>query len=299
MRDSAVRAVKFAVLAMLAIFLLSPCSRQKEKQEADLFEEGMSLEKQEKYEQAIENYLKALQQEPKGVQIHLRLAICYSAIQNFKKAEDHYEQAIKMESKNFEARLNYSGFLFKIRDFDRSLRELAWVAKYAGESPEAEIAKGLIVRVESARNRNEVIQRLKKEIQLSPGDPALKLKLGKAYIEEGNEFLAQNRLEDAKSEYKKATGLAPDNGEFHYLFAQLYDKIGESANALTELEVAQKLDPQNLNYLISLAGFYIKRDKIKEGKALLQKVIEIDPKSQEAEFAKRRLEEVEMKERKE
>jgi tetratricopeptide (TPR) repeat protein len=83
------------------------------------------------------------------------------------------------------------------------------------------------------------------------------------------------------------------------MFAQLYDRIGDRDNALKETILSSKLDPDNLKYKVALAGLFIQDGKIEEGEKILQKIIETDPNSEEAEFSKRRLEELEIRKKEE
>jgi len=288
--SSAIKSFALVSLILLCFFM---CSKQRQ----NVFEKGFSLEKDGKYEEAIDKYRGALDNEPKNAKIHLRLAISLSSIGKLDEAGQHYIKAVNIDPNNLEAHLNFSGFHFKTRNYDMALLELGEVIKINPESNEAEIARGLIGRVEKAKIRNELIRKLENEIQAGSSDKETSLKLGRAYIEEGEELLAQNRREEAITEYIKAIKLMPKNGEFRYLFAQMYDRIGEKDKALKENELANELEPNNLRYMISLAGLYIHMGKIEEGKKLLQQVIDLDSKSEEAGFAKRRLEELEMKEK--
>lgn len=278
-------------LALSIILPIMDCSKKADTS----FDVGLALEQNGKYEAAIEKYEEALKTDPKSAKIHLRMALSYSALNNFGKAQEHYKECLKLDAQNLEAHLNYSGFLFKHKDFDQAENELAWVIEAAPDSNEAILAKDLIVRVEQAKIRNTLIETLEKDLLQNSADEGTMKKLAKAYMEEGDDLLTQSRADEAESLYEKAATMLPKNGEIHYLFAQFYSKINNKDKTLEELELANDLDPKNLKYKISLAGFYIQMDKQKEGQDLLKKVIDLDPKSEEAEFARRRLEELEMK----
>ena len=153
------------------------------------------------------------------------------------------------------------------------------------------------MRVEKAKIRHDLISEMEAELETTSANDEFLRKLGMAYIDEGADLFLQNQAEEAIAEYQKAIDLMPENGEFHNLLAQLYNRMGENDKALKELESASELDPTNLEYKLSLAGFYTQMERIEEGKKLLQRIIEIDPKSEEARFAQRRLEELELKEK--
>ena len=276
-------------LGLAAIFLISDCSKKTNTS----FDIGLALEQNGKYEAAIKEYEKALKADPQNAKIHLRMALSYSSLNNFGKAEEHYQECLKLDDKNLEAHLNYSGFLFKHKNFDQAEKELAWVINAAPGSNEALLAKDLIVRVENSKIRNTLIERLESDLHQNASDEETKKKLAKVYAEEGDELLARKQIDEAKAFYAKAVELTPQNGEVHFLHAQFSNKIGDKDKVVAELELANELDPKNLRYKISLAGFYTQINRQKEGQALLQKVIELDPKSEEAEFARRRLEEME------
>ena len=282
-------------LAVVSLMiLLISCSS---KPESNPFDEGMALEQSGKYSEAIEKYAEALNQNPRNPKIHLRMALSLSAMGELDPAGHHYRESLELDPNNLEAHLNFSGYHYKRKDFDAALLELAQIIKLDPESEEAKIARDLTVRVEKANIRHDLISEMEDERDTTSPDDELLRKLGMAYIDEGADLFMQNRPEEAIAEYQKAIDLMPENGEFHNLLAQLYDRMGENDKALKELESANELDPKNLEYILSLAGFYTQMEKIEEGKKLLQKVIALEPKSEEARFAQRRLEELELKEK--
>jgi Tfp pilus assembly protein PilF len=286
--------LKFGAFILIVISLglfLEKCSKPAQK---NVFEEGMSLEKSGKSKEALDKYAEVLLKNPNDARANLRMAIIHSSLNNLDKAEVHYRQTLKLDPKNLEAHLNYSGFLFKVKRYEPSLQELALVEKEAPQSPEAEIARSLMVRVDKAKIRNSLIKSLEADMSQKSPVKDTPVKLAKAYVEEGDELSSQHLVQEATSFYKKAVELTPNNAEYHYLFAQFYDQTNQKEDSVKELERANNLDPKNLKYKISLAGLYLQKGREDDGRSLLQQVIKIDPKSEEAEFAKRRLEELEM-----
>ena len=291
MKFNSIKFLAFIIIVISLGLFLETCSKPAQK---NVFEEGMSLEKSGKSKEALDKYAEVLLKNPKDARAHLRMAILHSSLNNLDKAEVHYQEALKIDPKNLEAHLNYSGYLFKVKRYEPAIKELLLVEKEAPKSYEAEIARSLIGRVEKAKIRNSLIGSLAADMaQKSPAKDTA-VKLARAYIEEGDELLAQNLVKEGTSFYAKAVDLVPNNAEFHYLFAQVYDKTEQKDDALKELERANDLDQKNMKYKISLAGYYLQKGREEDGKKVLQEVIKIDPKSEEAEFAKRRLEELEI-----
>jgi tetratricopeptide (TPR) repeat protein len=295
MKENTFQTIRLLSLIAIVIFSFSACSDK----DQNLFEEGLTLERNGKYAEAIARYSEALEHDRQNAKIHLRIATSYSSMGALDKAGEHYVEALKINPNDLEVRLNYSGYKYKKRNFDDALQELGQIIGMSPESNEAEIARGLIVRVEKAKIRSELIKNLEEKMQTESSKEELFLRLGRAYIGEGDELLLQNRIGEAINEYNKAIQLMPKNGEFHFMFAQLYDRIGDRDNALKETILSSKLDPDNLKYKVALAGLFIQDGKIEEGEKILQKIIETDPNSEEAEFSKRRLEELEIRKKEE
>ena len=63
-------------------------------QASELLKQGEKFNDEKKYEEAIQSFLKAIQQEPKNALAYLRLGDAYKALQRFEEAIKPYEKSI-------------------------------------------------------------------------------------------------------------------------------------------------------------------------------------------------------------
>jgi tetratricopeptide (TPR) repeat protein len=84
------------------------------------------------------------------------------------------------------------------------------------------------------RKYDEARPYLEKAIEEGPS-------LGQAYRDLGKLCLLTGQPEQALGYFKKVVQLAPDEASTHYLMAQAYRKLGNTAEVKVELEAFQKL----------------------------------------------------------
>lgn len=87
-----------------------------------------------------------------------------------------------------------------------------------------------------------------------------------ATLQEGRAFYEQGRYDEAIALLEAAAGPGKGNPAYHHLLAQSYGRAAENANwfrapglakkTLAQLEIAVRLDPDNLQYLDDLKDYY-------------------------------------------
>lgn len=116
-------------------------------------------------------------------------------------------------------------------------------------------------------------ERLTEVTRLAPGEPASWANLGLL-------ALRQKEFDSAAQKLEKAHQLAPENGQIIALQGALESSRGKSAEAITYLRNAIKLDPQNLQAAYSLAQEVERlggEESEAEAQSLFEKILEIQP----------------------
>ena len=101
-------------------------------------------------------------------------------------------------------------------------------------------------------------------------------------------YLKSGMLEEAAIKLRQAISYQPDGKSMLPLYAELgntYLKLKRYKPAEIVLKDALKIDPDFINAHYGLAGAYLNQNKVEEALVELQKVIELAPDSQEANYA--------------
>ncbi len=138
--------VKCLMGALAAAWLLGCGPDQKKTQKLDraiLGEElkfGREAAKRELWNEAIFRWEKVVHEDPDNSQAVNNLAVAYESIGAFEKAQDLYEQAIKLDEDSSEIRKNYKRFLAFYKKHQRQLarekRRVSQAAEKAKSKPD-------------------------------------------------------------------------------------------------------------------------------------------------------------------
>jgi len=102
-------------------------------------------------------------------------------------------------------------------------------------------------------------------------------------------YLKSGMLDEAAIKLKQAISYQPDEKSMLPLYAELgntYLQLKRYKSAEIVLKNALRIDPKYVNAHYGLAGAYLRQNKLDEAQEELQKVIELAPDSQEANYAR-------------
>ncbi len=249
---------------------------------------------QGKYEQAIEEYKKIIQDNPKDWNTFIQIGNLYlkigknaEAISYLRKVADFYiKDGIYMKA---------IALLKQINRIDPTLEDTALKLAdlYIKQGLIMEAKSQLILLGEHFNKKGQASQAaevFKKLIELEPDNIKAKIELAKTYKILGDFEAAKKEFMSISEEYEKqnllaeslkileaALELEPSNSFLLNKIISLYNKIGASEKAieLLEKQIKEGIRSAEVYYLLSEA--YQKQNKIKETETLLKKAIEIDP----------------------
>ena len=229
---------------------------------------NLYLEKEGGIDKAIAAYEKVALLEPDKTTAPEKLGDLYLEKEDFEKAKEKYEKVLRMDPGHREIPRKLKEI--DLKRFDMLIRESAQVLKSQPDNSEAK------ERGEKARQDklNLQVEDCRERIKESPEDLARRFKLGKLYKEQGEtdkalvEFQAsvneprvrhqclymigvcfeeRNMLDMAVGQFQKALRERPgvmDNEakEVHYRLGQLYEKMGEREQAISQYKKIYEVD---------------------------------------------------------
>jgi tetratricopeptide (TPR) repeat protein len=209
------------------------------------FARGVELQRDGELRQAAAEYRIAITAKPNYVEALANLGSVLSRLGEYQESVRAYEQALKIAPNLNPLLLNLGIAHHRAGVFEKAVQAFAKVLAAAPDSVQARQLLGVSL-VELGRDA-EAIPHLEISLASSPGDTAVLYSLGLAYLRVGRRELPQiiDRLA------RQPAGLAAS----HLLSGQRLLAGGEYERSISELNVAEKLNPAlpRLHYSLGLA----------------------------------------------
>jgi len=98
----------------------------------------------------------------------------------------------------------------------------------------------------------------------------------KTFYKAGNEFVDNQKYEDAVAQFTSAIGLEPSNSDYYSARANAYEKLNKYTEAYADYEKALVFKPKDADAVISLGRVCNKLNKFEEALALLNRASALD-----------------------
>lgn len=262
------------LIALFLVFLVVSNISSHELTASDMAEEhynlGMVYNRQEKFEQALEEYNQAVDLQPDHLMAHFKIALVYHQQEMIEQAEQKYRQVIELFPR---AALAYNnlGLIYEARGDLLQAEELyikasdahpllpdplynlgnlfavagkfEFAIQYFLESLAADASyykayNGLGELYYSRGETDKAIGYFNTGIKLKPGYAVIHNNLGAAYIQKGDRQMAF-------LEFEAAAKLDPDYGSAHLNLGNWYLEESNPTKAITHYERAAELLPDN------------------------------------------------------
>jgi Flp pilus assembly protein TadD len=217
------------------------------------------------WEEAIRHFRRAIELDPGHPEARLGLAVSLELSGDLEQAREELLKTLEQEPTNARLAHYIAQVSYRLGQFDEAAQ---WLERYLSFNPRdvngyLELAA---LRMEQGRSK-EAIQLLERPLEFHGVEelPAeLWLTLGTLYQQFG-------RFEEAEGAFRKAFQLNPEDPQIYNSLGYLYAEWGirlEEAEGLIHQALA--LDPDNGAYLDSLGWVYFKMGRFKEAEALLE-----------------------------
>ena len=222
----------------------------REKFKFHYYNQGLSFEYYNRYQEAVKQYKKALQVDPDAAEVYLQLSSIYTYdIINFEKAEFYAKKY---------AKLKYIESLMPedIEDIQKSAEELPlpFLKEKLAEISFAKVnLEGKVSSMkESFKEKQEQINRLKKiaqkkeviELQLQETEKTFKEETLKFHYNMALTYDRSKFYKNAAKEYLEALEIFPDDPDSHYNLALVYDDhLNDKSKAIRHYKRYLELRP--------------------------------------------------------
>ena len=234
---------------------------------------GLKFQAEGKYDQAIENYIKAIEINPNDSRLHYNIGTAFQAKDDFEHAEKAYKKAIEVDPAN-----------------EKAKSALEFLTKQANIKKAKELTTRAL-ELQSSGNYQEAITTYLAAISIDGNDPALYYNLGTAYQ-------AAKDFTGAQTQYQKAIDLDKNNAAYlnalKLVKVELASPLVQSAvnkqtandltGAIADYIKALEIVPNDAQTLFNLATAYQASLKTDEAIQSYLKAATLDPKGQADAF---------------
>lgn len=134
----------------------------------------------------------------------------------------------------------------------------------------ASVAQGDVPAGHPQVNSEQMLEAMKKAVEISPDDPEIVSRYAMALFEAGH-------FEDAEKWFAKAADLGPNSVEARSMYGVVLWRMGNKDAAAAELEAALKLDPRNIPSLHVLTLLALEKRDAARAAQLIQQIETIEP----------------------
>jgi tetratricopeptide (TPR) repeat protein len=202
------------------------------------------------------------------IQARLRLAYLTFQMGNKVRARQILNDLLTRAPKQEEIYLTKSYFYEEDNQWDLAIKALnAGLGQV--ERPQ-EIHFRLAVLYEKENKRPESIQQIKKVLELDPNNADAQNFLGYAYAETGVD------LDEAEKLIREALRTKPDSGHIIDSLGWVLYKKGQYGKAVTELERAHRIMPQDSTVAEHLGDAYVKVKRYRDALRIYRRALELE-----------------------
>jgi superkiller protein 3 len=193
--------VRFIIFGLAVLLSIGTGDAGAAGDDEQLSARGVELLKQGKTSQAIDEFLRVIELNPRETASRMNLAVIYEREGRLDEAIYHYEKVLNVEPRNVTAHNNLGVLYSRKGSHDESIGEFEAVLEIDGKNAQA--AKNLDVAKktrDAAKERERQIESAKKAAEANPKNPGAVYNLARAYAFYG-------KKEDALAWLDKAISL--------------------------------------------------------------------------------------------
>ncbi len=216
---------------------------------------------------AVEEFKKALTVDPKNVNVHNSLGVCYGVQGELDAAVDAFETAIRLDPGDVMATFNLGLAHHKQGNQKKALELFLDAHKLDGDNAEVACQIGMCYREKG--EIDSALEFLEKAAQNTRKGAHIFGALGECYLD-------KEMLHEATKAYEKAIRLNPTNAKGLSALGYLYGTLGENLEiAIVLCRESVKIDPDNGLYRRRLGKLYLQSEDYENALEQFKKATEL------------------------
>lgn len=189
-----------------------------------------------RYEEAIEEYKKAIELNGDSAELYRELGLVYLKVGNRTKAGDAFKEAIRLKPGWAEAHYDLGRTLYEVGEYETAAASFEEAVRLKPDFFDALIALGNTYQHSGVHARS--VEVLQKAVLLRPSNVEAKCGLAKAFILSG-------QPQQAVTVLREAVRLSPQSALAYATLGQAYRSLGKFQEALESLQEALRISPED------------------------------------------------------
>ena len=284
-----------AILLLIAAGLLG-CAKSAQ----DLYKDGLMELENGNITIAQERFEAAVEKDPSLIAAHRHLVKIYSYQKETEKLIVTLQKLVEQQPFNTEVSLQLASQYLQQGQFDQGLKIYENLAASAVNEKEKQAFQYQIQALKSAKDRQERIQVLTKQLSSDPNNPIINMDLGDLYFKMGqnlslagktslgDDFLekSMNLLDNAQKRLEERLAEKPEASDAKIALASVYFEIGQhylfnrkADEAIEFFQKALQYHPSVAKYYFVLSQLHFTQKQYPEAIQAVQKAIELEPDS--------------------
>jgi tetratricopeptide (TPR) repeat protein len=228
-------------------------------------------------EQAILDFNKALEENPKDAEAYLKRGIAQAEKGRYKQAISDYNKAIEINPRNAKAYINRGYAYVKDWEYDQAVSDFNKAIEIDPGDADAYINRGNVYakkgRCEQAvtDDRNHAISDYTKALELNP-------RCAKAYLHRGNAYKDEGKYDQAISDFNEAIEIDPRDASAYNNRGVVYGKMGQYDQAISDYTRALEISPMDADVYINRGLAYAEKGQYDQEVSDYTKALQINPR---------------------
>lgn len=236
------------VTVVITSVLLAACSQDPKETAREALEQGNKHAEQNKYPEAIIEYRRAVQADPRLGEARLKLAFAYASTGDGVNALREYVRAADLLPEDKDAQQKAGAFMLLAGQFNDAQALAQRMQKRDPNDVEAQILAANALA--GLKDMDGAITAFEKAVALDPDRSA-------TYSELGSVRMVTGDKEKAEAAFRKAIELDPKSPMAHLSLSNFLWATGDLPGASQEMKQAIALDPQNTTAHRAMAMYYM------------------------------------------
>jgi Tfp pilus assembly protein PilF len=239
---------KLIFLAILiSLVLLTVAAEAQDSLETYLYRGGRAL-MSKNYTRAQESYEQALRLDPNNLEAIKNLGVICSANGQQENAKEYFDRAYKLDPTEPEVNNNLGVYYSEKGKSEEAIKYFEVASKL---NPEKAVYLANLGREYSRVGRiSKALPALRHSLQLDPHQPATLFSLGTCHA-------SVNNLDSAEHYFQLSIAGGGANGQVYYFLATIKKKLGKWEDAERNYLEALQLEPNNIQWLHALGMLYL------------------------------------------
>ncbi|MBB5340721.1 tetratricopeptide repeat protein [Tunturiibacter gelidoferens] len=230
---------------------------------------GIALDDEEKHEEAIAEYQKAIELDPKDTHAYYDWGIALDSEGKQEEAIAKYQKTVELDPKYVNAYYNWGIALHSEGKHEEAIAKYQKTVELDPKYVNAYYNWGIALHSEG--KHEEAIAKYQKTVELDP-------KYVNAYYNWGMALDGEGKHEEAIAKYQKTVELDPKYVNAYYNWGNALNNEGKHQEAIAKYQTAIELDPKYAFAYYNWGTALNNEGKYEEAIAKYQKAVELDPK---------------------